>query len=104
MTRAVVIPTDTAPYVADVDDRTPGVLQALVGGYFEAIPVRRHEAVVFVNEDGVRLRLPPNPHTHPLGWSLVGTAVVFGPADSEGELTDVPQSVIDLYGLGGSDA
>lgn len=57
-------------------------LQEAVGGYIEMVPIRvaPRSWKMFVNEDGLRLQLPFNPHATALcavpGTAIVGTAVL----------------------------
>lgn len=74
-------------------------LQAACGGYVEAHSLIRDMsdgAVLWMNEDGRRLALPVNLRaTHlghafgNLGSAILGTAVITGPADADGEVTDL---------------
>ena len=55
-------------------------LQKLVGGYVEMVKLYRQEFhTMWVNEEGYRLELPPNPKASLMaGHALVGTAVLEG--------------------------
>ena len=53
--------------------------------------------VVYINEEGSLLGLPYNPIASLfLGFGVVGTVLVVGPTDSEGNDTDVPDWVIGV--------
>lgn len=67
------------------------VLQAAVGGYVEVVAAR-HNTVLWVNEHGKISEppLPPNPRaSYITGLPIVGDTVLTGPADEEGEVTDL---------------
>jgi hypothetical protein len=99
VTRALVIPARAEPHVVDIDTQAPGVLHNLVEGYLEAYRIPGHDARMYMNEDGVRLNLPPNSVASRLfHGGVAGTVVVLG-TGAEPLDADVPQSVLDLYGL-----
>ena len=75
-------------------------LQKLVGGYIEAAPICPDVCTVYVNEEGKLQDLDPN-----MLWCanggvhdvLVGTLVVLGPPDEDGDDTDLtPQAFSKL--------
>jgi hypothetical protein len=102
--KALVI---TSTGVTTVEDITPDLdtLQSLVGGYIEAAPTDG-SVTVYVNEEGKVTGLPVNPEATRLYYKLapfmeghdilVGTVVILGPVDDEGEETEVPASVLAL--------
>lgn len=76
-------------------------LQNLVGGYIERI-VLRNGADLYCNEDGHRLQLPPNRLAQELiddqkeygvNGYVVGTVVIVGSPDEQGDSTNVPSWV-----------
>lgn len=76
--------------------------QAVVGGYIEG--VFGSEATIYVNEEGLLTGLPPNPFATLFAQRvlnaqvlLVGTALILGPADEEGNDTDVRPSVVEYF-------
>ena len=79
------------------------VFQTIVGGYIEAIGPPTGWAA-YINEDGKRLLLPPNPRAQAImkrlgvslfqGDLLVGPAVFFGRGRGPDE-TSVPERVIE---------
>lgn len=84
-------------------ENTLEALQGLVGGYIEHVALK-DGASMFVNEEGLMLGLPPNElantlvATHRLRdilGHLVGTVVVVGSADAEGDCTSVPSWVLE---------
>ena len=98
--RYVVIPSAEPAYLVEGDPDLK-TLQKLVGGYVETYPLIAPwgTAVMWLNEDGKRLGLPRNASATVLlvlapglaGDHVVGTAVLTGPADEEGEVTDLPE-------------
>lgn len=76
-------------------------LQNLVGGYIERV-VLRDSADLYCNEDGIRLGLEPNQlaqelvddhKVHPIQGHILGTVVIVGSPDEEGDATPVPSWV-----------
>jgi hypothetical protein len=86
--KAMVIRSgDTEPGFEDINPTMEG-LQALVGGDFQHIPHSQY--YVMVNEDGQHLDLPVNRlGSMMLGRTIVGTVVVTGLPDDNGNLTPV---------------
>lgn len=81
-------------------ENTLGAFQSIVDGYIEG--VFDPDFTVYLNEDGMGLRLPVNQRiTEHLDWprSLLGTALIVGPSDEEGYDTDVPDHIISYYEL-----
>jgi len=77
-----------------------------VGGYVERVALK-DGADAFVNEDGRRLNLPPNPKAqllveshgeHPVNGTIVGTALILGGVDARGDSSDVPPWVMEHLG------
>ena len=78
----------------------------IVGGYVERVALT-DGADAFVNEDGRRLNLPPNPKAqllvqshgeHPIQGTIVGTALILGGVDAKGDSSDVPPWVMEYLG------
>jgi hypothetical protein len=101
MTRCLVIGVEgtiSAVQLATLED-----FQAAVGGYIKGIAFGPR-CFAFVNEDGIRLRLAPNPRAthlwHVLGYDdrqdLVGPVVVVGCVDADGKPTDVPANFLGI--------
>jgi hypothetical protein len=61
-------------------------LQNAVGGYIERVPLKGN-ALMYVNEDGMSLNLPFNPHVNHL-WpgGVLGVAIVATPKGWKGTL------------------
>lgn len=79
-----------------------GAFQAVVGGYIEG--VFGNVATIYVNEEGLLMHLPFNLlATHfarrvlqqPV--DLVGTALIVGPGDGDGNDTDVRPTVVGYF-------
>lgn len=77
-------------------------LQGLVGGYIEALTMLPDGTVGLINEDGKACALPENePATlilrrsgsFPSDW-VAGTLVLLGPADDNGDFTDVTANAL----------
>jgi len=81
-------------------------LQTLVGGYIEAVSTD-DGTTIFINEEGKLDGLADNPLATALWWTLaphmtgmdylVGTAVVLGPVDDEGDETGVTSDTIKAF-------
>lgn len=110
MPRAILIhpPTKSTvnrTEVAEIDGLE--AMQKAVGGYIEAINF--DDCTMFVNEEGIDLDLPVNPLASRFakqrltrigrvlltedGWVL-GTAIILGLVDANGDETDVPDHVV----------
>lgn len=102
--RAIIVDPDGTVWKTEIEDSL-SAFQAVVGGYIEA--VTGNEATVFVNEEGLLQSLPFNPTASQFAqymitgstYMLVGTALIVGPADEEGNDTHVRQSVVDYFNL-----
>lgn len=68
------------------------VLQGIVGGYIEVIPVETEGVSVFGNEEAKLIGLTPSAFWHYQGEvvdTICGPVVAAGPSDDEGELTSI---------------
>lgn len=77
-----------------------GAFQAAVGGYIAII--LQPDFTVYVDEDGRMKHLPQNERIGEVidfPYPLVGNALIVGPADPDGNDTDVPAHIINHYGL-----
>jgi hypothetical protein len=99
--RAVIIHPDGTIQDTEIENGL-GPYQAVVGGYIEG--VFGNVATIYVNEEGLLLRLPLNPVAtyfaqFILGRNVVlhGTALIVGPGDGEGDDTSVRQTVVDFF-------
>ena len=97
----VIEPNGTATAVEL--DSTLQALWDTIGGYVERV-VLVDGADMFVNEDGLRLQLAPNPLADALVKShqqhktlgvILGTALVLGAVDHRGDSTDAPEWVYE---------
>jgi len=99
---------DTAIYTANFD--TLQSMQHAVRGLIEFVPTDESVSMI-VNDEGRILGMPQNAAADMIlervdrygllsaGQVLVGDCIVFGPPDGEGELTDVPQFILDMVKL-----
>jgi hypothetical protein len=113
--RMLVIPVEgPVRVVSEVGGLRLAHLQAVVGGYIEAVHVsriltdtglKRAVCTVFVNEEGKLHSLPFNPRATdlcavsiapPPADYIAGDVAVLGPADAEGGETDVPLVVLSI--------
>lgn len=76
--------------------------QGVVGGYIEGVYGR--VGTIYVNEEGLVHGLPFNAHATIFAQRvlsvpvhLVGPALIVGPADTEGNDTDVRPAVVDYF-------
>lgn len=102
--KALVIRPDDSYEIKTVQQDLEA-FQSIVGGYIEAVTTEH--CVLWCNEDGKNVGLPINQMATYLWWklqpemeardTLSGCVLITGPADSEGNSTPVPESVIDLY-------
>lgn len=101
--KALIVDPDGTVREAEIENDL-AAFQAVVGGYIE--PVYGRVGTVYVNEEGLLRSLPINPFTtlfaeRMLGrearYPLVGTALIVGPADTEGNDTDVRPAVVDYF-------
>jgi hypothetical protein len=111
--KALRIPTEGRVELVDADV-TLEWLQHQVGGLIEAVRLdevltdhgrKLVEATVFVNEEGKNFALPVNAKATDLcaltigGWAhdvIVGSVVVLGQFDDDGEETGVPDAVVRI--------
>lgn len=79
--------------------------QLAVDGWIDAVDIPGLGITIYVNEEGLLRHLPFNSRASFLWWyhvpqarqaMLVGNAVVVGSPDHDGEITDVPDEVINL--------
>ncbi len=100
--KAVIVDPDGTVRSTEIENSL-GSFQAVVGGYIEG--VFGNVATVYVNEEGLLRSLPFNPLattfvSHILdhrGMRLLGTALILGPSDGEGNDTDVRPAVVDYF-------
>lgn len=102
--RGVIIRTDGTASVEDIDTSLAG-LQAIVGGYIEAVGLKcPHPATAYINEEGKLEGLMPNAaasqiaHLMPEDF-IVGQMVVLGAPDDEGNDTAVSDEVLGWLGI-----
>ena len=96
---AVIVEADGTARKTQIEG-TLGAFQAVVGGYIEGI--FRPDFTVYVNEEGIMMRLPQNERIGEVvdyPYPLFGNALIVGPADPDGDDTDVPAHIISHYEL-----
>ena len=99
---AVIVAPGEPPRKALLEDHLK-VYQDVVGGYIEGLS--GNDFLMYVNEDGYMMELPFNgpatlfARTRSQGVTLVGTALILGPPDGQGNPTSVRQSVLNYFGL-----
>ena len=108
MTISIVIDPIGTIRKIDLDGYQP--LSEAIGGLIESVPASP-EITIWCNEEGKILNLDYNPIATRVwevfddygvvtaGDVLVGTVVVQGPVDEEGETTDVDPAILGLLGL-----
>lgn len=99
----IIVDPDGTVRHTDIENEL-GAFQAIVGGYIEGVYGR--VGTIYVNEEGLLRSLPVNPLAtlfaeRVLGrqaqYPLVGTVFIVGPADTEGDDTDVRPAVVDYF-------
>ena len=80
-------------------------LQESVGGLIEMVPSTGDRIGMYVCEDGLREKMPPNPIASGLArQDLVGDAVLFSGFDEDGnELSITEHAAVQLLGAIGGD-
>lgn len=100
--RAVIVDPDGTVRDTEIENSLDSY-QAVVGGYIEGVFGK--VAIMYVNEEGILLRLPPNPRATLFaqeilgraGVVLYGTALILGTDDGEGNETPVRPTVVDYF-------
>lgn len=99
--RAVIVDPDGTIRDTEIENSLAS-FQSIVGGYIEG--VFGDKATIYVNEEGLLEHLPPNLFAtlfaeYFIGRRvlLVGTALILGPPDSEGNDTGVRPIVADYF-------
>jgi hypothetical protein len=96
MPTGVVIDPEGHVTVTSIDGLP--MMQHIVGGYIELRTTPAGNSM-YLNEEGKLKMLPYNPLATALsglqGDFIVGTVLLLGPPDGEGDDTDLPQDVID---------
>lgn len=107
----VVHPTDEPRVIELENGNDLGELQTLVGGYIDCVYSEDRRITFFVNDEGRIEGLPLNHLATGAWWNfnttiprvpdaqIVGTVVITGPADEDGESTSVGDEVREYFGL-----
>jgi len=96
---AVIVEANGTVRKAEIENAL-GAFQAVVGGYIEGI--FKPDFTIYVNEEGILMRLPLNERIAEVAdypQPLFGNALIVGPADSDGNDTDVPAHIVTHYEL-----
>jgi hypothetical protein len=100
--KAVIVDPDGTTRHVEIENSLGAFQGSIGGGYIEG--VFGSEATVYVDEEGLLKRLPPNPRATLFaqrvlgrGVHLYGTALIVGPASDEGEDTDVRPTVVGYF-------
>lgn len=99
--KAVIVEPEGTFYETEIENDL-GAFQAVVGGYIH--PVFGRVGTIYVNEEGLLRGLLFNPLASlfasrilEASHHLVGTALIVGPADTQGNDTDVRPAVVDYF-------
>lgn len=106
MVRALRVPVDPDEPIAEVQVNSLADYQEIVGGYIEPVDIPALGVTVYVNEEGLLRQLPFNSRATFLWWyfvpearqkaMLVGSAIIVGLPNRQGDSTDIPREVTDL--------
>lgn len=107
MIHAIQIPVDEDRPLYKVSIENLAGMQSAVGGFIEFVDLGPLTASLIVNEEGKLAKLPINRRATLLFWLLypsvrhrdviVGDVLIVGHADRQGNTTDVPAKVSDLF-------
>jgi len=107
MTKAILI--EVSGNVRRVEINSYDDLNRIVGGYIEGIYLGETGHFAYLNEDGIALGLPMNRLATELcyrwnvglipGDYIKGSMVIVGPADDDGNETDVSEAFAASLGL-----
>lgn len=105
MAKGIHVPVDETEPLEQREFATLDDYQTAVDGWIEAVEIPSLDITIYVNEEGLLRSLPFNPRASFLWWfhvpgahqaMLVGSAVIVGSSDDNGDSTDVPQAAVDL--------
>lgn len=104
---AIQIPVDEERPLYKVAIEGLSGMQGAVGGYIEVVDLGPLKASLIVNEEGKLEKRPINRRATLLFWLLfpsarhrdviVGDVIIVGHPDKDGNTTDVPTEVVDLF-------
>lgn len=107
MFHAIQIPVDEERPLYKVAVEGLDGMQAAVGGYIQVIDLTSLNASLVMDEEGKLAQKPINRRATLLFWLLfpsvrhrdviVGDAIIVGQPDKDGNTTDVPPKVVDLF-------
>lgn len=76
-------------------------LQEVVGGYIEAVPNSYTDAIIYADEEGllkdsqINFAVYENPYDDEPIAHIVGTVIMLGPRDEEGNETDLTMELFE---------
>ncbi|MFT4259502.1 DUF3846 domain-containing protein [Microbacterium sp.] len=107
MVKALRIPVDESEPITELEVFQLEDYQAAVGGWIEPVDIPQLGVTIYVHEEGLVMGLPLNARAMFLWWlfvpearqkaMLVGPALVVGLPDRNGDSTDVPAPVADMF-------
>jgi hypothetical protein len=97
--RIAFYPVEGTPEVRTIDNELEA-MQALVGGYIEAVPLAGLPGLdAFCDEEGLLKDRPLNPHFTPWGWSIAGDVFIARLNPKTGDQIDLTEADLQLLGL-----
>jgi len=109
--RALRIPVEADEPITELEVHVLEDYQAVVGGWIEPVDLPDLGVTIYVHEEGLVMGLPFNSRAAFLWWyfvpearqkaMLVGSALVVGLPDRNGDSTDIPAHVVDMIGKPG---
>lgn len=108
MAQAIVVPADLSEPIRleQLDKHDAGAFRRIVGGNLEAVQLTEPVASVYFNEEGKLQQLPINHRLTMLLWmhnklfrgedAIMGSGLIVGPPDREGDDQDAPAELIEL--------
>ena len=96
----IVVKPNKAPYATEISGDLKS-MQALVGGYIEAIYPFEDEVALVCNEEGKIIGLPPNRRLYDSDNTLLDTIcgdffLCYAPSNSE-DFESIPESLLQKY-------
>lgn len=108
MVQAIVVPANLSEPIRleQLDKRDADAYRRIVGGNLEAVDLTDPAASVYFNEEGKLYELPINHRLTMLLWMhnklfrgedvIVGSGLIVGPPDGEGDDQDAPAELVEL--------
>jgi hypothetical protein len=89
----VVVEPDKVPYAKVIDNQELEPMKEIVGGYIQL--VRALDWNLVCNEEGDRLKLPPNRFISELGNTVTGNFFLAGAINRDGDFDTLSQDEIE---------